>query len=315
MPDRHEFLCRLEADLAKNLPALEAATFAAEARNHLEDSIQARLELGATPEEAEREALIAFGKTADVVQESRPREPWIDRRFLGAALAVVAYWAFFGGGRSFPDWVAAPMLALFAVVHGGYLFAGSRTRRFQGATLALVLLPLWVGLSVIKAQGQVAIDGPSGPQLWSRGTLRQDAADHRRFANTLRTKYQTLLHENARYRSGEIATCPSRTPGFDEAGRLLLYAHGPALANERWKDALRHGADAANRVAPNNDRLAERLEAAVDAPSWSAVPLAAVAVFKASGWPVASAYVGMYAWAWTLGFALRRRSGRGGALA
>ena len=61
MPDRQEYLFRLEAELRKTLSSDEVESMVAEAKGHLDDSIQARLELGLSLEDAEREALAAFG--------------------------------------------------------------------------------------------------------------------------------------------------------------------------------------------------------------------------------------------------------------
>ena len=67
---RERFLDDLAAKMAKSLPPDEAAGLVAEARQHLEDSFQARVELGSSREEAEREALRAFGDARTVTSAS-----------------------------------------------------------------------------------------------------------------------------------------------------------------------------------------------------------------------------------------------------
>lgn len=63
---RERLLTELADEAQRSLPHVEATALVAEARDHLEDDVQARLELGATPEEAERQAVAAFGEVRAV---------------------------------------------------------------------------------------------------------------------------------------------------------------------------------------------------------------------------------------------------------
>ena len=68
MPDRREFLIGLEACARGKLPADVAQNLASEATDHLDESIQACLERGATLADAEHEAVMAFGSSAALVR-------------------------------------------------------------------------------------------------------------------------------------------------------------------------------------------------------------------------------------------------------
>ena len=62
------YLEELAASAGRELSAFETRALVAETRAHLEDSIQARLELGLTLEQAEREAVAAFGSPRRIVR-------------------------------------------------------------------------------------------------------------------------------------------------------------------------------------------------------------------------------------------------------
>lgn len=110
------FLHRLAEEAGKELDAETAAALVAETRGHLEESIQARLELGIEPERAEREAIQAFGeaqRTARGVaaEAARPRE---SKR--GKVLAA-AYALFIVGVVIGPDFMRLSP-ALYYAVYG-----------------------------------------------------------------------------------------------------------------------------------------------------------------------------------------------------
>ena len=86
------YLRDLEARSGRGLPANEVSSLVAEVREHLEESIRARIELGTEPEDAEREAIAAFGAAPrvarDVVQTSRAPRMAAKVRLLAAAYAL-----------------------------------------------------------------------------------------------------------------------------------------------------------------------------------------------------------------------------------
>ena len=86
------YLRDLEAESGRRLSENEVVALVAEVREHLEESIQARLELGMSPEDAERESIAAFGAAPrvaeDVVQVSAAPRATAKVRLLAAAYAL-----------------------------------------------------------------------------------------------------------------------------------------------------------------------------------------------------------------------------------
>jgi hypothetical protein len=141
------------------LDAAEARALRNEIEGHLDAAIMARLEMGATPEEAEREAVAAFGDVRRIVRAMRPSEAytWFDRRFFISVglgwLALVAagflgaiFFAEFSGLVNFV--VIGLSLSLTALV----VWESVRARKVQFLPI-LVLFPLF---SVLGAIGQAA---------------------------------------------------------------------------------------------------------------------------------------------------------------
>ena len=115
------FLSQLAEEAKKGLDAESAASLVEETRGHLEESIEARLELGAEPERAEREAIQAFGEarrmTREVIAEAaRPRESQ-----RGKVLAV-AYALFIVGLAVGPDFMRFSVTLYHAFFCFGWLF-------------------------------------------------------------------------------------------------------------------------------------------------------------------------------------------------
>ena len=91
------FLDQLASEAGKTRPPHEVAELVAEVREHLEDSIQARVELGRLPEDATKEALSSFGDARAVASaEARRRETTRNvarLRWLGAFYAALALYS------------------------------------------------------------------------------------------------------------------------------------------------------------------------------------------------------------------------------
>lgn len=138
------FLDRFAAEAGKSLPPIDVEILREEMRAHLEESIQARLELGASEEEAERQALAEFGSAKQIGTESRRQESTVDRGFLAISLAVLVFWidAISIGPPS--DALNDVLLLLLLALHVLFLRAAARTRRFQAETLAYVLGGAWM---------------------------------------------------------------------------------------------------------------------------------------------------------------------------
>ena len=149
------YLEELAASAGRELSAIETQALVAETRAHLEDSIQARLELGLTLEEAEREAVVSFGQASKVGIEIG--NGVATRRYTGKThLLAIAYALFIAGV------VVGPPLQLWSEggYHGifvaGYLalaafaIASFRSRRPTPVRIALTgflaSVCLWVGI-------------------------------------------------------------------------------------------------------------------------------------------------------------------------
>ncbi len=91
MNNLERFLERLGEEAEKSLSVSETATLVADARAHLEDDIQARLELGATLEGAEREAIRAFGSAEVLGTEIKRREPKAELAFSFGAVGMAVF--------------------------------------------------------------------------------------------------------------------------------------------------------------------------------------------------------------------------------
>ncbi|RYG24791.1 hypothetical protein EON82_09430 [bacterium] len=153
MLSREEFLRLLADEAGKCLPPIEVELLKEEMRAHLEESIQARLELGASLGEAERQALAEFGTAASIGEEARRRDAKIDRGFLGVSMAVAAFWvgAFFSAPLS--DSMKDLMMLCFIGLHVFFVAFAAKTRRFQKEVLTGVLGGAWAFWAIKGALG------------------------------------------------------------------------------------------------------------------------------------------------------------------
>lgn len=143
MSNVNRFLDRFSDEAGKSLPPIDVEILRDEMRAHLEESIQARLELGASPEEAERQALAEFGSPKQIGTQTRRQDGKIDREFLAASLLVIFFWvtALTVGPPS--DALNDFLSLVLIVVHVLFIRAAAKARRFQGETLAYVLGSAW----------------------------------------------------------------------------------------------------------------------------------------------------------------------------
>lgn len=148
---------------ARVLDVAEARALRNEIEGHLDAAIMARLELGATPEEAEREAVAAFGDVRRIVRALRPDEGlrWFDRHFfvrvgLGwlslFAAGLLGAWFFAAISGVVNVIVLVLALALVALV----VVESLRARRVQ----LLPVLALFPVFALLGAIGQAATTLP-----------------------------------------------------------------------------------------------------------------------------------------------------------
>ena len=140
------YLDDLRRDLAPRLPEEDLQARLAEAESHLREGVEARVELGLSPEDAEREAVAAFGKTERIARSTPPARSSPTLRLallssgygLGVAFFVLGYRLIYDHPRGievlFGIWIALGLAfavvsyrarrpTFFAVLGGGLLGA------------------------------------------------------------------------------------------------------------------------------------------------------------------------------------------------
>jgi len=310
------YLQELERSARRELSESEAGALVAEAREHLAESIQSRLELGMSPEEAEREAVAVFGTAHAIGQETRRRESRIDRPFLFSCLAVVAFWGFVGSLRAaLPEW-ATPLFAIAAVgIHAAFIVTSVYARRLQAVTLALVLGPLWLGWATFQAATHVVGPTPYSDddyrthREWVPDEIRNDRA----WAAQIRRQRRRLARDHARFLRDGGDLSPSRQASFTPAGELRLFRRSDhAKAATLWNAALENARITDEQAARTIEANAAALEAAARAPWWPQIPKEMVYALGESVGPFAVVYDVIHVTAWLTGAFLRRRRSRGG---
>jgi hypothetical protein len=177
MSERVEGLVQQILASAKTRMSESAAQeLADEVRAHLDASIQARLELGQTPEEAEQEAVASFGSTVSFVNSFLPhvtKTKRFDRATFIATLIVLVCGPALGVLVN-ANWSPLNAIAYYLPVIGGICaaaFLGWRFRRIQLTSL-LAALVLAVPLAAISVSIFVIGDGSSNfvskQELWFR---------------------------------------------------------------------------------------------------------------------------------------------------
>lgn len=124
-----------------------------ELKCHLEASVQARLETGESLEEAEVNAIRAFGPVTKIIaslgEVHVPRPKRISRPFLLSALALLGSYSFAFG---FPS--ASVGMAIFAAVLAALLWfvvASFRVRRLQLLAILVAAVPCWLIIAVLNS--------------------------------------------------------------------------------------------------------------------------------------------------------------------
>lgn len=310
------YLEELNVELRKSLPTIEASDLVQEAKAHLEDSIQARLELGATREEAERAALAAFGEAHRVGEEVRKREPKFDRGFTVTflAMAAFAFWAV-NQGQMGKIWFA--WLALYAALHIAFVVKSLRVQRPQLLIFAVVLLPLWLGNAIVRSTQETTVffsDSVGGSRI-----VRAEAAQRVRHFEESAAKYVSrsdeLLAAYTRYVKGESDLALKRGSLYDSKGNLLLRSQqnrtlGEADWNHRLGLTLRMNSLSGQRHWEN----ARRIQAASERPWWAELPYQLGPAFDRTGvLQILGMYGGGHILLWAVGVRSRRPKTRRGA--
>lgn len=310
------YLDRLEQEARHALPPDEARALVFEARDHLEHSIQARLELGATPEEAEAEAIAAFGTAQAVGDEAKWREPRIDRRFLLSCLVVLLFWGWVGTIQSLPDWMAIPFVLIAGAVHVAFVVASLYARRIQAIALGAILVPLWLGWSTKQAADHVYANLRGGLYRTDRLRLADEIRSQRAWADQIGSEAETLLAGHEAFLKNGSTLSPSRSVSYTEDGKLRLFRRASRTEAEAyWDEAAGAAARRSHeRSAANLRRRAQVLEDAGNAPWWPHVPSEMVFTITGEVGAIFTTYGALHLAGWFAGWALRRRKGRNGTL-
>ncbi len=148
---RHELLDELERHARCSLSSEKTETLVAEAAEHLDASIRARLELDTLPEIAEREAILEFGNPKEIVARfaavNRARfQPFflgcVTFAALGAAFSVLAS-PVLGGHLVTVAWF------VFSVTFGAFVKVSEARRPWLPLFVAVGVF--WVGFSALCA--------------------------------------------------------------------------------------------------------------------------------------------------------------------
>jgi hypothetical protein len=221
---------------ARKLPADEREAFLDEIRCHLEASIQARIELGASFEQACQEAVSEFGPPKLISQrllKVHAHPP--DRPFAVTAFSFVAAFA----GLLALNWnkvvgdqsVGLPFTVLLCLGISGMLYTAYRARKFQWKTV-LLLYPV---ASVIFAVAGASAYAPDTVPP-AMGTAYADAAkwagDQLRQAEQFDAQAETMRHLRSRFEAGENVGPPK--------GQSWTHSEGVAMpsreaAEKAWE--------------------------------------------------------------------------------
>ncbi len=175
MPDRHEYLADLELRARKSLTREAADSLLSEAREHLDLSIQARLELGDAPRDAELQAIAAFGPSGRIVRrESALRRGRRQRPALVAMVLSGSAWLPLALSQN-AAWFA---LSALGFVAAALVFATSCEARRPRRTFAASVAAFWLLSTLLLA----VFCGPYYNAPMGRGSLARIADFYQGYA-------------------------------------------------------------------------------------------------------------------------------------
>lgn len=197
-----EALRRLDRSADRLLEADEARMLRDEVRAHLDASIQARLELGETPEEAERHAVRDFGNFGDVVRKVSEAQ-----KVRGPAISPLLTVALVAGGVLSPGVILFPRDTPALMVLLGLLgclvvrmVATWPLRRIQWRAFAIAIIPaslcFSLALSFTYRRPTFADGYRSTSELRQAVELMRRENDlYSRYLANLDSGYETFLRE------------------------------------------------------------------------------------------------------------------------
>jgi hypothetical protein len=283
----------------------------------LEDSIQARLELGATREEAEQEALTAFGEVNRVGEEVRRREPRMDKGFTVTVLGMAAFVVWAVNQRQMSN-VWFFWLGLYATLHVAFIVTSLRVRRPQLLIFALVLLPLWLGNAAFRSTREITVFFPDavGGSTIIRSEAAERARQYKNSASVFDSRSTKLLAAYTSYIKGESDLALKRGSIFDNREHLRLRPQPNRAVGEadwnRWLGLILRFNGVTGRQQWERARL---VESAVSRPWWAELPYQLGPALDRTGvLQILGMNGGGHILLWAIGTRARRRKARKGPL-
>lgn len=240
------YLAELESELARRLPPEDVQARLVEAEAHLRDGTEGRVELGLTPEEAEREAIEAFGLSRRVAraEPSPSAAPRLRLLAAGYGLGVLLFLILFPLVQD-TRWGAE---ATFAIWIGlGFAFAIQSFRARRPTPIPVALTGLVGTLAVWLASGTWLNLDPYGVVPWNGiGRVAQDSrqeitrrrAARAAFEGDLRTLRAPQGIEA--FRKSSEYRAPIQRVGWGPFDRLEYGFYGdPNVARRAWDAAAR----------------------------------------------------------------------------
>jgi hypothetical protein len=249
---------------------------------HLDASIQARMELGDSVDQAERDAVAEFGSARVLVRGLMPLRcsSWFDLRFftrVGLAALLVFLGGYFGWHLTSPDtatWIVAPCILLFLTVT---VRESTRARRPQ----TVPILAIFACVSFLGAAGEARYSIPDGAMDRALATnavanLHQMVAINRQRITEYDAKRQEFL------RGSSIAPIAVLKPRVDDYHFESVTRTEGARLWDHWDTHWRAKID--DRLAQSS-RDARHLQELLARPwildTFSWLPVAAVETFYA----------------------------------
>jgi hypothetical protein len=236
----------------------------------LDAAIEARVELGTPPEQAEREAVEAFGKPKALIQRlsdvHRPKRAMVDGPFTAVAVVCTAFQLWMMSARSLPNYVLLVWLAMLVV----FLIQSWRVRRLQILVFSALLVPLLCVVTVAQSFTYVTLP-LEPPDRAERANLRaleveslKNLERNRRFLAQIEEGYQ-------RYVAGE-PIAPGRTGfGSGDAPNFHTITDLEA-AGERWARALPAMRRLIGTTQADQSKRIELVRLARSQPWWFQIP-------------------------------------------
>lgn len=308
------YLDELERELSCSMSSSEVQACLTEARAHLEDSVQARLEMGESREEAEVAAVAAFGRIVDMREEVRRRRGAIDRPFVTVTIGFVLFYLYLRSSAS--TFLSLPTLAIVLFLHGMFAVTSVRAHRPQWKAFVALACVLWVGMAASRTGSEVFVGHSYPGQTVQRSRVADEVRQTEKSLDEVWDRASLLGGEHANFLAGVSGLSPREGRTVPMGIRDLAPSPSRTEGERRWNVALRYL------------KMVTLSDAARFGTRWTALQEAAqrpwskdfvlqllpeeekVALMQGLG-----GYAAAHVLLWTLGAAIRRRKTRRATLA